>query len=164
MHTVYPIFKVHSSDFFSNIFFSMFACFARVGKKFLSSLRVFLACFDYPNISASFVRNICLADAFLCLLLPNDIRVLFPKKALFLRLAFSLFSLYLPLFYRPTSGRRPREQRHNSPPTKVLFVNICHRQWLSSARGFPREFPSGLLPLSVMLSRFRPRDFLAFKP
>ena len=67
---------------------------------------------------APFVRNICLADAFLCLLLPNDIRVLFHEKALFLRFLFSLFSLYLPLFYRPTSGRRPREQRHNSPPTK----------------------------------------------
>ena len=26
---------------------------------------------------------------------------------------------------------------------KVRFVNICHRHWLSSARGFPREFPSG---------------------
>lgn len=36
----------------------------------------------------------------------------------FLRFLFSLFSLYLPLFYRETSGRRPREQRHNSPPTK----------------------------------------------
>ena len=36
----------------------------------------------------------------------------------FLRFLFSLFSLYLPLFYRPKSGRRPREQRHNSPPTK----------------------------------------------
>ena len=84
-----------------------------------SSVRSFhsrdLACFDNPNISAPIGRNICLADAFLCLLLPNDIRVLFPEKALFLRLAFSLFSLYLPLFYRPTSGRRPTEQRHNSP-------------------------------------------------
>ena len=74
-----------------------------------------------PKLSASFVRNICLADAFLCLLLPNDIRVLFHEKALFLRFLFSLFSLYLPLFYRETSGRRPREQRHNSPPTKSAF-------------------------------------------
>ena len=39
-----------------------------------------LACLDYPNISAPIGRNICLADAFLCLLLPNDIRVLFQKK------------------------------------------------------------------------------------
>ena len=36
----------------------------------------------------------------------------------FLRFLFSLFSLYLPLFYREKSGRRPREQRHNSPPPK----------------------------------------------
>ena len=25
----------------------------------------------------------------------------------------------------------------------MLFVNICHRHWLFSARGFPSEFPSG---------------------
>ena len=62
------------------------------------------------------------------------------KMCVFLRLP-SLFSfLYLALFHRPMSGRRPREQRHNSPPTKVLFVNIFHRHWLFSARGFPREF------------------------
>ena len=127
-------------------------------------VRVFKHVSSAQTILRSSFATSAFADAFLCLLLPNDIRVLFPEKVLFLRLAVSLFSLYLPLFYRPTSGRRPREQRHNSPPTKVLFVNICHRQWLSSARGFPREFPSGLLPLSVMLSRFRPRDFLAFKP
>ena len=24
----------------------------------------------------------------------------------------------------------------------MLFINICHRHWLFSARGFPREFPS----------------------
>ena len=88
------------------------------GEEILVFASRFWACFDYPNISASFVRNICLADAFLCLLLPNDIRVLFHEKALFLRFLFSLFSLYLPLFYREKSGRRPREQRHNSPPTK----------------------------------------------
>ena len=39
-----------------------------------------LACLDYQNISAPIGRNICLADAFLCLLLPNDIRVLFHEK------------------------------------------------------------------------------------
>ena len=77
-----------------------------------------LACLDYPNISAPIGRNICLADAFLCLLLPNDIRVLFHKKALFLRFLSLLPLLYLAFFRRETSGRRPREQRHNSPPTK----------------------------------------------
>ena len=41
----------------------------------------------------------------------------------------------------------PREHRRNSDSTpqeqKVLFVNICHLHWLYSARGYPREFPSG---------------------
>ena len=77
-----------------------------------------LACLDYPNISAPIGRNICLADAFLCLLLPNDIRVLFHEKALLLRFLSHLPLLYLALFRRETSGRRPSEQRHNSPPTK----------------------------------------------
>ena len=48
-----------------------------------------LACFDYQNYSQHIHTAPCgatsaLADAFLCLLLPNDIRVLFPEKALFL--------------------------------------------------------------------------------
>ena len=45
------------------------------------------------------------------------------------------------------TDRRAGESRENSasPPRqqKVLFVNICHRHWLFSARRFPREFPSG---------------------
>ena len=86
----------------------MFAPFVRVFKHVSSAQTI---------LRSSFATS-AFADAFLCLLLPNDIRVLFPEKALLLRLAISLFSLYLPLFYRPTSGRRPREQRHNSPPTK----------------------------------------------
>ena len=148
VHTVYPIFKVHFSDFFSNIFFLSKAAYAwgrnssvryRVISYIWGPLKfsIFgesggtsrpmppatffatllpnasvrslrsrdLATIDCQYHTASFVRNICLADAFLCLLLPNDIRVLFPEKAHFLRLAFSLFSLYHPLFYRPTSGR-----------------------------------------------------------
>ena len=74
-----------------------------------------LACLDYPNISAPIGRNICLADAFLCLLPPNDIRVLFHEKALFLRFLSLLPLLYLAFFRREKSGRRPSEQRHNSP-------------------------------------------------
>ena len=37
VHTVYPIFKVHSSDFFSNIFFLSRSAYA-LGKKFLCPL------------------------------------------------------------------------------------------------------------------------------
>ena len=33
---------------------------------------------------------------------------------------------------RANNGTTPRQQ-------KVLFVNICHRYWLFSARGYPRE-------------------------
>ena len=80
-----------------------------------------LACLDYPNISAPIGRNICLADAFLCLLLPNDIRVLFHEKALFLRFLSLLPLLYLAFFRRETGGRRPSEQRHNSSPPKSAF-------------------------------------------
>ena len=78
-------------------------------------VRVFKHVSSAQTILRSSFATSAFADAFLCLLLPNDIRVLFPEKALFLRLAISLFSLYLPPFYRPTSGRRPSEQRHNSP-------------------------------------------------
>ena len=39
----------------------------------------------------------------------------------FLRFLFSLFSLYLPLFYRETSGRRPSELRLNSLSQKSAF-------------------------------------------
>ena len=67
---------------------------------------------------------------------------------------------------RANNGTTPRQQ-------KVLFVNICHRHWLFSARGFPREFPSVLLPLCCYALRgprnargvlgcalrFRPREF-----
>ena len=42
----------------------------------------------------------------------------YTKQYLKLRFLFSLFSLYLPLFYREKSGRRPSELRLNSPPTK----------------------------------------------
>ena len=69
----------------------------------------------------AFGATSALADAFLCLLLPNDIRVLFHEKALFLRFLSLLPLLYLAFFRRETSGRRPSEQRHNSPPTKSAF-------------------------------------------
>ena len=92
-------------------------------------------------------------------------------KVLFLKIAI-LFTSLIPCLLPP------REHRRNSDSTpcqqKVLFVNICHLHWLSSARGSAREFPSVpfsslpvtpvylVLPshLAVLCSRFRPREFL----
>ena len=64
------------------------------------------------------------------------------QKALFLRFLSLLPLLYLAFFRREKSERRPREQRQTPRQQKVLFVNICHRLWLFSARSYPREFPS----------------------
>ena len=55
--------------------------------------------------------------------------------------------IYLSYTLSSSADRRAGDDRENNgtPPRqqKVLFVNICHRHWLFSARGFPREFPSG---------------------
>ena len=66
----------------------------------------------------------------------------------FLRFSY----LFYPSYTLPSSAeRRAGEDRENNGTTprqqKVLFVNICHRYWLFSARGFHHEFPSVLLPL-----------------
>ena len=63
----------------------------------------------------------------------------FSKKSTFHKI-FLLINLSYTL---PSSAeRRAGDDRANSGTTpsqqKVLFVNICHRHWLSSARGFPR--------------------------
>ena len=59
-----------------------------------------------------------------------------------------IFLLIYPSYTFPYfTDRRAGEDRENNGTTprqqKVLFVNICHRHWLFSARGYPREFPSG---------------------
>ena len=67
--------------------------------------------------------------------------------------------IYLSYTLPSSAERRAGEDRENNGTTprqqKVLFVNICHRYWLFSARGFPREFslvpfqsPSSLLSCS----------------
>ena len=68
------------------------------------------------------------------------------QKSTFLK----IFLLIYPSYTLPSSAeRRAGEDRENNGTTprqqKVLFVNICHRHWLFSARGYPREFPSGPL-------------------
>ena len=57
-----------------------------------------------------------------------------------------IYLLIYPSYTLPSSAeRRAGEDREKNGTTprqqKVLFVNICHRHWLFSARGFPREFP-----------------------
>ena len=51
--------------------------------------------------------------------------------------------IYLSYTLPSSAERRAGEDRENNGTTprqqKVLFVNICHRHWLFSARGFPRE-------------------------
>ena len=57
------------------------------------------------------------------------------------------YLIYLSYTLPSSAERRAGEDRANNGTTprqqKVLFVNICHRYWLFSARGFPRKFPSG---------------------
>ena len=100
----------------------------------------------------------------------------------FVKILSFCVSLCVPLFHREMTLRTPRELPDIVQTEKVLFVNICHRHWLFSARRFPREFPSGhsgtsgiAVPLpigcpalrgpqnatSVMgcTLRFRPREF-----
>ena len=55
------------------------------------------------------------------------------QKCCFLRLQSFLHLLYFAYFCRENSDSTPCQQ-------KVLFVNICHLHWLSSARGSAREY------------------------
>ena len=60
----------------------------------------------------------------------------FLQKVHFLKIAISFTSL-IPCRISPTDDR---ENSDSTPrDKKVLFVNICHRHWLSCARGYPRE-------------------------
>ena len=51
--------------------------------------------------------------------------------------------IYLSYTLPSSAERRAGEDRANNGTTprqqKVLFVNICHRYWLFSARGYPHE-------------------------
>ena len=72
-----------------------------------------------PKHSAPNRRNIC----FRCF------RILFGYVLLRFPSHFPL--LYLAPFHRATSGRRPREQRHNSPPTKSdCLLTKPEKGWL----------------------------------
>ena len=75
-----------------------------------------------------------------------------------------IFLLIYPSYTFPYfTDRRAGEDRENNGTTprqqKVLFVNIYHRYWLFSARGYPREFPSVLLPLCCLALAVPPARF-----
>ena len=64
----------------------------------------------------------------------------FSRKSTFLKI---FLLIYLSYTLPSSAERRAGEDRANNGTTprqqKVLFVNICHRHWLFSARGYPRE-------------------------
>ena len=69
------------------------------------------------------------------------------QKSTFLKI---FLLIYLSYTLPSSAERRAGDDRANNGttprPPKVLFVNICYRHGLFSARGFPREVPSVLLP------------------
>ena len=93
--------------------FSQSAHSVRVGEKFLSSLRVVEHVSTTKTTHSISIlrlwRNICSCRCILCPLLPNDIRVLFHEKALFLRFTFSFTSL-IPCLLPPTDEREKTER------------------------------------------------------
>ena len=73
------------------------------------------------------------------------------KKCVLLRLPFLFRLLYLALFHREKTERRPRERRHNSQTTKRLFLNTTSL----------KKFPSFLKQLSSCISFASLRMLLA---
>ena len=71
------------------------------------------------------------------------------KKCVLLRLPFLFRLLYLALFDREKTERRPRERHHNSQTTKRLFLNIA---FLKRLTHFLTKFPSFLKQLSSCIS------------
>ena len=77
----------------------------------------------------AFGATSALADAFLCLLLPNDIRVLFHEKALFLRFSFS-FTPLIPCLLSPRDEREMTERTPTQLPAnkKCFLLRLLHWQ------------------------------------
>ena len=100
--------------------------FLVMGEKILCSLTPFacLSMFRLPKLSALFVRSICLHRCILCLLLPNCIRVLFPKST-FIKISLPL---HLPNPPRVKDQGRTKDEPRNTQRTpnhqKVLFIKI----------------------------------------
>ena len=186
VHAVYPILKVHSTDFFSNIFFLSKAAYAWGRNSSVRSLRSRdLACLDYQNNSQHIHTAPCgatsaLADAFYV----HYSRMLFGyslkntpsfRKGLgvgyicrFLRFLFSLFSL-IPCPLPPRDEREKTERTTAQLPANkkcCLLIFAIAIGCLVLA-----DFPASSLPVTlvhpvlpfpflstVMLSRFHPRE------
>ena len=109
---------------------------------FARSTRVILHVSTTKTFLRPLVATSALADAFYV----HYSRMLFGcffTKSTFLKIFLLIYPSYtFPYF----TERRAGDNRENNGTTprqqKVLFVNIFHRYWLFSARGFPREFPS----------------------
>ena len=147
VHTVYPIFKVHSTDFFSNIFFLSKAAYAW-GRNSCVRFAFFIMS-RLPKHSCVLRSQHLLSQMHSLSITPELYSGTFSRKSTFLK----IFLLIYPSYTLPSSAeRRAGDDRANADSTprqqKVLFVNICHRHWLFSARGFPREISS---PLNLKL-------------
>ena len=106
-----------------------------------------------PTFCRRFPLSIlCTLRSFLSALIPltplPPPRLHLRKKCRFLRFPSHFPLLYLASLHRLTNGRRPREERHNSPPPKVLFVKIapsphlsCFCQWSGKYPPFPLVTP-----------------------
>mgnify|MGYP003426915504 CR=1 len=88
-----------------------------------------LACLDYPNISAPIGRNICFRKCILCLLFPNCIRVLFPKKVLLLRFPF-------PCTYPIPLGLKTKEEpkMNQGTPKELPTTQKCFLLRLATSK------------------------------
>ena len=75
-----------------------------------------------------------------------NLRTPYPQKCCLLRLPSLLPLLYLASFHRENSDRRPSEERHNSLPTKVLFLKIA----------FLKKLTRILKLLTIFLKTFTP--------
>ena len=82
------------------------------------------------------------------------------KMCVLLRLPSFFPLLYLASFYRPMSGRKPREERINFLSQKVLFLNIAFLKqltaFLKKLSPFLKRLTRILKLLPIFLKRFTP--------
>ena len=178
VHAGYPIFKVHFADFFSNIFFfqrpltrgeeiPQSALFVRVIKQ-LSTANTILRLVAQHLLLQMHSMSIT-PECYSGILVKNTPSF---RKGLgvgyicrFLRFSFSFTSLIpspiLPRDEREKTERTTAQLPANKKCCLLIFAIAIGCLVLA-------DFPASSLPVSflsaVLLSRFRPRDFLAFKP
>ena len=163
VHTVYPIFKVHSSDFFSNIFFLSKAAYAW-GRN--SCVRfAFLSMFRLPKHSCALRSQHLLSQMHSLSITPEWYSGAFSRKSTFLKIPIS-FTPLIPCLLPPREEREKTERTTAQLPANkkccLLIFAIAIGCLVLAA--ISASFPPFTFLSAVMLSRFRPRDFLAFKP